>query len=203
MDNQIAGGSPTGGFVVCISCQLICRLRCGLQCSGREDTWRSHPSGANICSGAHRPHPAGKNQRSHSVGRNDILGRLAPRSSATEPTRSVSGKPMLSRRLIAKPIKEAIMSAISKVVSLLAISAALTLSGSHVFAKSAGGPAHPSQVQASGTSAAPAGAGDSESKRRGGYGCGHACPAPPRPGHTQPTCKGPHRGPNGVMIQCD
>lgn len=22
-------------------------------------------------------------------------------------------------------------------------------------------------------------------------------------GHTQPTCKGPHRGPNGVMIQCD
>ena len=22
-------------------------------------------------------------------------------------------------------------------------------------------------------------------------------------GHTQPTCKGPHKGPNGVMIQCD
>jgi hypothetical protein len=22
-------------------------------------------------------------------------------------------------------------------------------------------------------------------------------------GHTQPTCKGPHKGPNGVMVQCD
>jgi hypothetical protein len=22
-------------------------------------------------------------------------------------------------------------------------------------------------------------------------------------GHTQPTCRGPHRGPNGVMVQCD
>ena len=35
----------------------------------------------------------------------------------------------------------------------------------------------------------------------------HGCPnfncAPPPPGATQPTCKGPHKGPNGVMIQCD
>ena len=32
--------------------------------------------------------------------------------------------------------------------------------------------------------------------------CGfhHPCP---KPGTTQPTCKGPHKGPNGVMIQCD
>ena len=32
--------------------------------------------------------------------------------------------------------------------------------------------------------------------------CGHSlhCKIP---GHTQPTCKGPHKSPNGVMIQCD
>ena len=29
----------------------------------------------------------------------------------------------------------------------------------------------------------------------------HCHPAQ-RPGHTQPACKGPHMGPNGVMIQC-
>ena len=36
--------------------------------------------------------------------------------------------------------------------------------------------------------------------------CGrlHWCPPPPTPPNaTQPTCKGPHKGPNGVMIQCD
>jgi hypothetical protein len=95
------------------------------------------------------------------------------------------------------------MTAMSKVVSLLAISAALTLSGSPIFAKSGG----PSQVKTSGTSAAPSGPGanDSTSKRRGGAGggCGHACPPPPRPGHTQPACRGGHMGPNGVMVQCD
>jgi hypothetical protein len=98
------------------------------------------------------------------------------------------------------------MTAISKAMSLLAISAALALSGSHVLAKSGGGPANPGQVHASGTSTAPSGSGadDSASKRRGGgWGCGHACPLPPRPGHTQPTCRGGHMGPNGVMIQCD
>jgi hypothetical protein len=96
------------------------------------------------------------------------------------------------------------MTAISKVVSLLAISAALTLSGSHVFAKSSGGP---SQVKASGTSAAPSGSGARDSTAKGhggtGVGCGHACPPRPRPGYTQPPCRGGHMGPNGVMIQCD
>jgi len=29
------------------------------------------------------------------------------------------------------------------------------------------------------------------------------CNPYPGPGSTQPTCKGPHKGPNGVMIQCD
>jgi hypothetical protein len=97
--------------------------------------------------------------------------------------------------------EEIIMTAISKVVSLLAISAALTLSGSCVFAKSGGGP---SQVHTSGTSAAPSSssAGADQSKRRPGS-CGHHCMTPPGPGATQPTCHGPHRGPNGVMIQCD
>ena len=94
------------------------------------------------------------------------------------------------------------MNAISKTVALLAVSAALTLSGSHVFAKSGGGP---SAVKTSGISAAPSSSGDSTSKRRGGAGggCGHACPPPPRPGYTQPPCRGGHMGPNGVMIQCD
>lgn len=95
------------------------------------------------------------------------------------------------------------MTAISKVVSLLAISAALMLSGSHVFAKSSGGP---SQVKTSGTSAAPSGSGARDTTAKGhggGAGCGHACPPPPRPGYTQPPCRGGHMGPNGVMIQCD
>jgi len=89
------------------------------------------------------------------------------------------------------------MTAMSKVVSLLAISVALTLSGSPVFAKTVG----PGQVKTSGTSAAPSGTGGSRSKYvpycklhpgRGG------CP----PKADQPPCRGPHRGPNGVMIQC-
>jgi hypothetical protein len=94
------------------------------------------------------------------------------------------------------------MARISKVVLLLAISAALAGSGSQGFAKSGGGP---SQVKTSGASAAPSGSGaDDPSKRHGGgEGCGHACPPPPRPGYTQPPCRGGHMGPNGVMIQCD
>ena len=47
------------------------------------------------------------------------------------------------------------MTTVPKVVSLLAISAALTLSSSHVFAKTVG----PDQVKTSGTSAVPSGAG--------------------------------------------
>jgi len=96
------------------------------------------------------------------------------------------------------------MTAMSKVVSLLAISLALTLSGSQVFAKSSGGP---SQVKTSGTSAAPSGSGARDNTAKGhggtGVGCGHHCPPPPRPGYTQPPCRGGHMGPNGVMIQCD
>ena len=88
------------------------------------------------------------------------------------------------------------MPAMSKVVLLLAISAALTLSNSHVFAKTVG----PGEVKTSGTSAAPSGAGSK-------YVCCHH-PHPGGnfyrpPGHTQPPCRGPHRGPNGLMIQCD
>ena len=89
------------------------------------------------------------------------------------------------------------MTAMSKVVSLLAISVALTLSGSHVFAKTVG----PGQVKTSGTSAAPSSAGGSRSKyipyckQHPGWG---GCP----PKADQPPCRGPHRGPNGVMIQC-
>jgi hypothetical protein len=89
------------------------------------------------------------------------------------------------------------MTVISKVVSLLAISAALTLSSSYVFAKNEG----PGQAKSLGTSAAPSGSSASGSQDKT-KGCrGKSCP--PKPGHTQPTCRGPHMGPNGVMIQCD
>jgi hypothetical protein len=96
------------------------------------------------------------------------------------------------------------MTVISKGLSLLAISVALTLSAGPVIAKSGGGPI---QVKTSGTSAGPtdSGARDSTAKGHGGtgVGCGHACPPRPRPGYTQPPCRGGHMGPNGVMIQCD
>jgi hypothetical protein len=85
---------------------------------------------------------------------------------------------------------------------LFVITMALTVSGGVAFAKTSG----PKPAPASGTSLSSggAGAGDSPSKRRGGgVGCGHACPTLPRPGHTQPTCRGGHMGPNGVMVQCD
>jgi hypothetical protein len=98
------------------------------------------------------------------------------------------------------------MKAKSKAISLLAVAAALTLSGGYVFAKGGGGGggfggSHPTQVKASGTSAVPSGAGGNRSRYvpycklhpgRGG------CPA-----KVQPTCRGPHMGPNGVMIQCE
>lgn len=95
------------------------------------------------------------------------------------------------------------MTAVPEVVSLLAISAALMLSGSHVFAKSGSGP---SQVKTSGKSAAPSGATGGQAKFRRCY--HRPCRPYPGdiyqpPGHTQPPCRGPHRGPNGVMIQCD
>ena len=89
------------------------------------------------------------------------------------------------------------MKATEKIVLLLAISAALALSGGYAFAKTIG----PGQVKTSGTSAAPSRASGSRSKYvpycklhpgRGG------CP----PKADQPPCRGPHQGPNGVMIQC-
>jgi hypothetical protein len=100
---------------------------------------------------------------------------------------------------------EIAMKAISITASFLAIAAALTLSCGYVFAKTAGpvgpGPVAANPVHASGTSAAPSRAGGDQSKV---HGCFRDPTAPNcRPGHTQPTCRGPHMGPNGVMIQCD
>jgi hypothetical protein len=86
-----------------------------------------------------------------------------------------------------------------KAMSLVAISVALTLSGSHAFAKTSGS-SGASQVKTSGTSAAPSGSGAGGSPPRS-TDCtksSHPC----KPGHTQPPCRGPHMGPNGVMIQC-
>jgi hypothetical protein len=98
------------------------------------------------------------------------------------------------------------MTAMSNVVSILAISVGLSLSGSQVLARTVGpGPAKtvgPGQVKTSGTSADPSGAGGNRSrdvpycKLHPGWG---GCP----PKADQPPCRGPHRGPNGVMIQCD
>ena len=95
------------------------------------------------------------------------------------------------------------MTTVSRVVSLLAISVALTLSGSPVFAKNGGGP---SQVKTSGTSAAPSrsGAGGGQFQKHACHngGTGSKCIVAPRPGTTLPPCRGGHMGPNGVMIQC-
>jgi hypothetical protein len=69
-----------------------------------------------------------------------------------------------------------------------------------------GGSGGASQVKTSGTSAAPSGssAGGNQEKTKGCRGeSWHCTPPPPKPGHTQPPCHGPHMGPNGVMIQCD
>jgi hypothetical protein len=90
------------------------------------------------------------------------------------------------------------MKAMSKTVALLAVAAALTSSCSHVFAKTD----IPQPSRASGTSVSVTGqgAGGGEGKRPWCPSCYyHYQP----PGHSQPPCRGPHRGPNGVMIQCD
>lgn len=80
------------------------------------------------------------------------------------------------------------MSPITKMVSLLAISAALTLSGSHVFAKTGG----PSQVKTSGTSATTSGAAGSQSKT---HACRyHHCVTVPRTGTTPGGGADPNRG---------
>ena len=87
------------------------------------------------------------------------------------------------------------MTTVSKVVSLLAISVALTLSGSPVFAKSSGGPG---QVKTFGTSASHSGNQAGGSVVRRPAGCGHktygACAFPPAPGATSggnPINRGP------------
>ena len=87
------------------------------------------------------------------------------------------------------------MTTVSKMVSLVAISVALTLSGSPVFAKSGGGP---SQVKTSGTSAAHSGNAAGGNVVRRPAGCGHktygACAFPPAPGATSggnPINRGP------------
>jgi|BarGraIncu00222A_1022003.scaffolds.fasta_scaffold36185_2 hypothetical protein len=89
------------------------------------------------------------------------------------------------------------MTAISKVVSLLAISVALTLSGSHVFAKT-GGSNGPGQVKTSGTSASHSGNQAGGPVVRRPKGCGHhttgACAFPTPPGATgggDPINRGP------------
>jgi len=89
------------------------------------------------------------------------------------------------------------MTTVPKVISLLAISAALMLSGSPAFAKSGG---NPGQVKTSGTSATQGGntAGGSVARRPAG--CGHktygACAFPPPQGTTSGNDpRGPNRGP--------
>jgi hypothetical protein len=92
------------------------------------------------------------------------------------------------------------MKTLSIVVSLFAVSGALTVTSGQGAAKSNGPSlAHSSGTSAPSTPSEPAGG----SKRdRGGAGCGHACPPHSRPLPPQPPCRGPHMGPNGVMIQC-
>jgi hypothetical protein len=88
------------------------------------------------------------------------------------------------------------MTAISKVVSLLAISAALTLCGGHVFAKNAG----PGQAKSSGTSAAPSGsgAGGNQEKTKG---CTHYhCPRPPNTEGASGNDPNPNRGPGNPTL---
>jgi len=89
------------------------------------------------------------------------------------------------------------MTAISKVVSLLAISVSLSLSSSFAVAKSGGSPG---QVKTSGTSATQGGntAGGSVARRPAG--CGHktygTCAFPPPQGTTSGNDpRGPNRGP--------
>ena len=98
------------------------------------------------------------------------------------------------------------MTTVPKVVSFLAISVALTLSGSQVFAKTVG----PGQVKTSGTSATPSGSGTGGGQvkhatpprvlvcHQGASG-GRYCVSEPG-GTTLPPCRGGHMGPNGVMI---
>jgi hypothetical protein len=94
------------------------------------------------------------------------------------------------------------MTAVSKVISLLAISVALTLSGSPVFAKSGGSPG---QVKTSGTSATQSGNPAGGSVVRRPAGCGHktygACAFPTPQGATSGNDpRGPNRGPGNPTL---
>ncbi len=91
------------------------------------------------------------------------------------------------------------MTAMSNVVSLLAVSVALSLNGSPAFAKSGGSPG---QVKTSGTSASGSGASSDPSQKHACHngGTGPKCIVAPRPGTSLPPCRGGHMGPNGVMI---
>jgi hypothetical protein len=91
------------------------------------------------------------------------------------------------------------MTAISKVVSLFAISTALTLCGSDVFAKT-GGSNGASQAKSSGTSAAPSGsgAGGNQEKTKG---CSHYhCPRPPNTEGASGNDPNPNRGPGNPTL---
>jgi hypothetical protein len=96
------------------------------------------------------------------------------------------------------------MIAISKVVSLLAISAAVTLSGSHVFAKT-GSSNGASQAKSSGTSAAPSGssAGSNQDKSKGCRAGSKQCSEPLHqtpPGATGGNDPNPNRGPGNPTL---
>jgi hypothetical protein len=100
------------------------------------------------------------------------------------------------------------MTTISKVVSLLAISVALTLSGSPVMAKGGGGPG---QVKTSGNSATQGGNSASQGGNAAGgsiahrpTGCGHsthgACAFPSQGTTSGNDPRGPNRGPGNPTL---
>jgi hypothetical protein len=117
--------------------------------------------------------------------------------------------------------EETAMNQMCRVLSFLVVVAALGSSCSHVLARSSGGGGHPTQVKGSGTTFAPAPVRGRTrkavstkypfpncSQNPTAAFCQNLCRTYPsnawcRPGHSQPDCRGPHRGPNGVMIQCD
>ena len=92
------------------------------------------------------------------------------------------------------------MATISKVLLIFAISMAIATVDGQVLAKTLG----PGQVKTSGKSVAPSGTGGGQSQKHACHngGTGTRCIVAPRPGTTLPPCRGPHMGPNGVMIQC-
>ena len=93
------------------------------------------------------------------------------------------------------------MTTMSKAMLVFAILVAWMAGSSEVFAKTGS----PGQVKTSGTSATPSGsgAGGSQPKAKLRPCVGHHTYNCGTPGTTQPTCRGGHMGPNGVMIQCD